>query len=212
MIDTCQANTMYPRFYTPNIIATGSSAKDQSSYSHHADQDVGVAVIDRWTYANLEFLESRLNSTSSDVRLGELFDYYTFDRVHSEAGVRHDLFPGGREAVRDRRVLDFFGNVQGVEVDSAEDESVASWQEDLRKLERFVELAKAEEEAAAAAEARESPAEAAAAVKESVVTAEQKQSQPRTALDMAKGGEGWLKQALGLGSLLALSAAWFVVK
>jgi phosphatidylinositol glycan class K len=211
MIDTCQANTMYPEFYTPNIIATGSSAKDQSSYSHHADQDVGVAVIDRWTYANLEFLESRLNSTSSDVRLGELFDYYTFDRVHSEAGVRHDLFPGGREAVRDRRVLDFFGNVQGVEVDSAEDESAASWQEDLRKLERFVELAKAEEEAAAA---RESPAEAAAATaKESVITAEQKQSQqPRAALDMAKGGEGWLKQALGLGSLLALGAAWFVVK
>jgi phosphatidylinositol glycan class K len=168
-------------------------------------------VIDRWTYANLEFLESRLNSTSSDVRLGELFDYYTFDRVHSEAGVRHDLFPGGREAVRDRRVLDFFGNVQGVEVDSAEDESAASWQEDLRKLERFVELAKAEEEAAAA---RESPAEAAAATaKESVITAEQKQSQqPRAALDMAKGGEGWLKQALGLGSLLALGAAWFVVK
>ena len=211
MIDTCQANTMYPAFYTPNIIATGSSAKDQSSYSHHADQDVGVAVIDRWTYANLEFLESRLNSTSSDVRLGELFDYYTFDRVHSEAGVRHDLFPGGREAVRDRRVLDFFGNVQGVEVDSAEDESAASWQEDLRKLERFVELAKAEEEAAAAA-ARESPAEAAEAVKESVVTAEQKQSQPRAALDIAKGGEGWLKQAIGVGSLLALGAAWFVVK
>ena len=212
MIDTCQANTMYPAFYTPNIIATGSSAKDQSSYSHHADQDVGVAVIDRWTYANLEFLESRLNSTSSDVRLGELFDYYTFDRVHSEAGVRHDLFPGGREAVRDRRVLDFFGNVQGVEVDSAEDESAASWQEDLRKLERFVELAKAEEEAAAAAAARESPAEAAEAVKESVVTAEQKQSPPRAALDMAKGGEGWLKRAVGVGSLLALGAAWFVVK
>ena len=211
MIDTCQANTMYPAFYTPNIIATGSSAKDQSSYSHHADQDVGVAVIDRWTYANLEFLESRLNSTSSDVRFGELFDYYTFDRVHSEAGVRHDLFPGGREAVRDRRVLDFFGNVQGVEVDSAEDESAASWQEDLRKLERFVEVAKAEEEAAAAA-ARESPAEAAEAVKESVVTAEQKQSPPRAALDMAKGGEGWLKRAVGVGSLLALGAAWFVVK
>jgi phosphatidylinositol glycan class K len=211
MIDTCQANTMYPAFYTPNIIATGSSAKDQSSYSHHADQDVGVAVIDRWTYANLEFLESRLNSTSSDVRLGELFDYYTFDRVHSEAGVRHDLFPGGREAVRDRRVLDFFGNVQGVEVDSAEEESAASWQEDLRKLERFVELAKAEEEAAAAA-ARESPAEAGEAVKESVVTAEQKQSPPRAALDMVKGGEGWLKQAVGVGSLLALGAAWFVIK
>jgi hypothetical protein len=41
---------------------------------------------------------------------------------------------------------------------------------------------------------------------------EQKQSQPRAALDMAKGGEGWMKQAVGVGSLLALGAAWFVVK
>jgi phosphatidylinositol glycan class K len=207
MIDTCQANTMYRTFYTPNIIATGSSAKDQSSYSHHADQDVGVAVIDRWTYANLEFLESRMNSTSSDVRLGELFDYYTFDRVHSEAGVRHDLFPGGREGARDRRVLDFFGNVQGVEVDSAGDESTASWQADLKKLELFVELAKAEEEEAIARENQAKPAESS-----DKVTVPTKQDQPKVALDMAHEGRSWLKQAVGVGSLLTLGAAWIVVK
>src|SRR6185295_14048443 len=40
MIDTCQANTMYSKLYSPNIIATGSSELDQSSYSHHADNDV----------------------------------------------------------------------------------------------------------------------------------------------------------------------------
>jgi phosphatidylinositol glycan class K len=205
MIDTCQANTMYPAFYTPNIIATGSSAKDQSSYSHHADQDVGVAVIDRWTYTNLEFLESRLNSTSSDVRLGELFDYYTFERVHSEAGVRHDLFPGGREAARDRRVLDFFGNVQGVEVDNAADKSGASWQDDLKKLEQLIELAKAEEVAIQVEQAASAVAEG----KLAPVTA---QNQPRVALDMAHVGGSWLKQAVGVGSLLALGTAWFVVK
>jgi phosphatidylinositol glycan class K len=205
MIDTCQANTMYPAFYTPNIIATGSSAKDQSSYSHHADQDVGVAVIDRWTYTNLEFLESRLNSTSSDVRLGELFDYYTFERVHSEAGVRHDLFPGGREAARDRRVLDFFGNVQGVEVDNAADKSGASWQDDLKKLEQLIELAKAEEVAIQVEQAASAVAEGRLAP----VTA---QNQPRVALDMAHVGGSWLKQAVGVGSLLALGTAWFVVK
>jgi phosphatidylinositol glycan class K len=207
MIDTCQANTMYRTFYTPNIIATGSSAKDQSSYSHHADQDVGVAVIDRWTYANLEFLESRMNSTSSDVRLGELFDYYTFDRVHSEAGVRHDLFPGGREGARDRRVLDFFGNVQGVEVDSAGDESTASWQADLERLELFVELAKVEEEEAIARENQAKPAESS-----DKVTVPTKQDQPKVALDMAHEGRSWLKQAVGVGSLLTLGAAWIVVK
>jgi phosphatidylinositol glycan class K len=33
MIDTCQANTMYTRIHSPNILATGSSEIDQSSYS-----------------------------------------------------------------------------------------------------------------------------------------------------------------------------------
>lgn len=204
MIDTCQANTMYPAFYTPNIIATGSSAKDQSSYSHHADQDVGVAVIDRWTYFNLEFLETRLNSTSSDVRLGELFDYQTFERVHSEAGVRYDLFPGGEPAARERRVLDFFGNVQSVEVDpAAQEDEGSSWLQDLEKLKEFVER---EEQLAANRSSRQDGGA------EANVAAAKKEPPPRQALDMAHHGDGWVKKALGVGSLLALGAAWTVLK
>ena len=33
MIDTCQANTMYSRFYSPNVLATGSSVIHENSYS-----------------------------------------------------------------------------------------------------------------------------------------------------------------------------------
>ena len=33
MIDTCQANTMYSKLYSPNILATGSSDLDENSYS-----------------------------------------------------------------------------------------------------------------------------------------------------------------------------------
>ena len=33
MIDTCQANTMYSKIYSPNILATGSSQIHESSYS-----------------------------------------------------------------------------------------------------------------------------------------------------------------------------------
>lgn len=33
MVDTCQANTLYSQFYSPNILAAGSSKKDQNSYS-----------------------------------------------------------------------------------------------------------------------------------------------------------------------------------
>jgi len=140
MIDTCQANTMYGQFYTPNIIATGSSALHQSSYSHHADQDVGVAVIDRWTYYNLEFLETHLTSTSSNVTLGELFDSYDPVKVHSDAGIRYDLFSGGEPEARKRRVVDFFGNVQGVEVDEKKSnaETVAEWKNDLEALKKIM--------------------------------------------------------------------------
>lgn len=135
MIDTCQANTMFSKLYSPNIIATGSSKLDQSSYSHHADNDVGVAVIDRYTYYNLEFLESEVRDTSSKKTVGELFDSYTYEKIHSHAGVRYDLFRGGAEAARSRLITDFFGNVQNVEVDSGKNTSL---EEDLLSLSRTI--------------------------------------------------------------------------
>lgn len=105
MIDTCQANTMYTHFYSPNIVATGSSELDQSSYSHHADNDVGVAVIDRWTYYVLEFLETQVTSANSKLNLGDLFDSYDESKIHSQPGVRWDLFPGGEPEGRLRTVV-----------------------------------------------------------------------------------------------------------
>ena len=132
MIDTCQANTMYSKFYSPNIIATGSSEIDQSSYSHHADNDVGVAVIDRYTYYNLDFLETQVREPSSKKTVGDLFDSYDEGKIHSQPGFRWDLFPGGEQGGRDRLLMDFFGNVQKVEVDSVGNDT--EWKEDLLLL------------------------------------------------------------------------------
>lgn len=80
LVDTCQANTLFETFYSPNIAAVGSSARDENSYSvfgkaffllvltfflqHHADYEIGVSVIDRFTYALLEFME-RVKPSSS---------------------------------------------------------------------------------------------------------------------------------------------------
>ncbi|ODQ68072.1 hypothetical protein NADFUDRAFT_48730 [Nadsonia fulvescens var. elongata DSM 6958] len=116
MIDTCQANTMYTKFYSPNILAVGSSAKDQSSYSHHADSDVGVAVIDRFTYYNLEFLESI--DMNSDKTLYDLFASYNSDDIHSHPGFRTDLYPRSLDQVK---ITEFFGNVQKAQIDQVED-------------------------------------------------------------------------------------------
>lgn len=126
---------MYTQLYSPNIIATGSSELDQSSYSHHADNDVGVAVIDRYTYYNLEFLEQNVRDLSSKNTLGDLFDSYTYEKIHSNAGVRYDLFPGGEESARSRLVTDFFGNVQNVEVDGTKNSTL---EEDLLALSKHI--------------------------------------------------------------------------
>ncbi|EXJ57504.1 hypothetical protein A1O7_07852 [Cladophialophora yegresii CBS 114405] len=137
MIDTCQANTLYRQFYAPGVIATGSSEEDESSYSHHADNDVGVAVIDRWTYYVLEFLETQVTGPTSEKTLGDLFDSYDVGKIHSRPGVRWDLFPGGEEAGRKRRVVDFFGNVQSVEIQEGKG-GVESLEEDIQGLKRLI--------------------------------------------------------------------------
>lgn len=137
MIDTCQANTLYRQFYAPGVIATGSSEEDESSYSHHADNDVGVAVIDRWTYFVLEFLETQVTGPTSDKTLGDLFDSYDVGKIHSNPGVRWDLFPGGEQAGRSRRVVDFFGNVQNVEIQGNKS-GIELLKDDMEGLKRLV--------------------------------------------------------------------------
>ncbi|KAL1918941.1 uncharacterized protein VTP21DRAFT_2322 [Calcarisporiella thermophila] len=111
MIDTCQANTMFTRFYSPNILATGSSEEGENSYSHHMDQDIGVAVIDRFTYYNLEFLE-RIDMTSK-ATLQDLFSTYNPELINSTPRVRNDTF---KRPLNEVLVTDFFGNVQNIEL------------------------------------------------------------------------------------------------
>lgn len=121
MVDTCQANTMYSKFYSPNILAVGSSEIDESSYSHHSDVEIGVAVIDRFTYYSLDFLEGI--EKDSNTTLQDLFDSYTFEKVHSHAGIRKDLF---RRDLKDVLITDFFANVQNVIPDQGKDEFISA--------------------------------------------------------------------------------------
>ncbi|KUJ16660.1 uncharacterized protein LY89DRAFT_684767 [Mollisia scopiformis] len=202
MIDTCQANTMYSKFYSPNIIATGSSEIDQSSYSHHADNDVGVAVIDRYTYYNLDFLETQVREPSSKMTLGDLFDSYDESKIHSHPGVRWDLFPGGEPGGRERLVMDFFGNVQNVEVDNAG--NATEWKEDILALgKKIAELRKRADEA-----------DAAAAESENSSTAhplfEAYTPQRIRASKVEVDDKWWGKKAIGAWALAGCSLVWLV--
>ncbi|KAK5193287.1 glycosylphosphatidylinositol anchor biosynthesis [Exophiala xenobiotica] len=208
MIDTCQANTLYRQFYAPGVIATGSSEEDESSYSHHADNDVGVAVIDRWTYYVLEFLETQVTGPTSDKTLGDLFDSYDVGKIHSNPGVRWDLFPGGEQAGRSRRVVDFFGNVQNVEVQGNQT-GVESLKEDLDGLKRLV-----QDYQAFAAAQESNMTEMSGVVQrrnlESVSSGEIQQKQQHTVgkLQLSENAQ-WARQVAGATVLSGLAALWY---
>eukprot|EP00210_Caulerpa_lentillifera_P003356 g3202.t1 len=70
MIDTCEAETMYSKVQSPNVIAISSSIKGESSYSQPSDPGLGVSLVDRFTSAALDFFEDvniTSNATLSDL-------------------------------------------------------------------------------------------------------------------------------------------------
>ncbi|RSH95338.1 hypothetical protein EHS25_000425 [Saitozyma podzolica] len=89
VVDTCQANTMFSKFYSPNIISTGSSSLGENSYSHHHDLDIGVAVIDSFTHYILEYLETL--GKSSKATLKDFFNTYDPARIQSHPGISTEL-------------------------------------------------------------------------------------------------------------------------
>nr|VWP01550.1 Exopolygalacturonase (ExoPG) (EC (Galacturan 1,4-alpha-galacturonidase) (Poly(1,4-alpha-D-galacturonide)galacturonohydrolase) [Ganoderma boninense] len=102
---------MYSRFYSPNVLATGSSVIHENSYSYENDYDIGVAVIDTYTHYILEFMEG-INKTSQTT-MEDLFNTYDPVKIRSHPGVRSDLF---RRPLHDTLVTDFFGGVSQAEV------------------------------------------------------------------------------------------------
>jgi len=111
MIDTCQAESMFQKFYSPNILGVASSKVGQDSLSHHVDPALGVYVIDRYTYYALEFLEN--------VRPGSkktMANFFTVCPVHqciSTVSTRTDLF---KRDISKTLITDFFGSVRNVEL------------------------------------------------------------------------------------------------
>ncbi|PWA64155.1 Peptidase C13, legumain [Artemisia annua] len=106
MVDTCQAATLFSQLHSPGILAMGSSMKGENSYSHHLDSDVGVSVVDRFTYYTLAFFE-RLN-VYDNASLSSLFSSYNPSLLLSTAYYRTDLY---QEQVENVPVTNFFGSV-----------------------------------------------------------------------------------------------------
>ncbi|XP_033731695.1 GPI-anchor transamidase-like [Pecten maximus] len=111
MIDTCQAESMFQKFYSPNILAVASSKIGEDSLSHHVDPTIGVFVIDRYTYYALEFLESA--KPDSKKTMGQFLKVCQPSQCSSTVSTRKDLFPRDPDKVL---LTDFFGSVRNVEL------------------------------------------------------------------------------------------------
>ncbi|XP_054278897.1 putative GPI-anchor transamidase [Macrosteles quadrilineatus] len=110
MIDTCQAASMYEKFYSPNILAVASSLVGEDSLSHHVDPAIGVYIIDRYTYYALAFLE-KVHPDSAKT-MGEFLAVCPKRVCISTVGVRKDLFARDPHTVP---ITDFFGALRPVE-------------------------------------------------------------------------------------------------
>ncbi|GFG39388.1 hypothetical protein Cfor_08337 [Coptotermes formosanus] len=111
MIDTCQAASLYEKFYSPNILAVASSLVGEDSLSHHVDPAIGVYIIDRYTYYALDFLE-RVEPDSTKT-MGEFLAVCPKRVCISTVGVRKDLFRRDPHKVL---ITDFFGSLRPVEL------------------------------------------------------------------------------------------------
>jgi len=106
MVDTCQANTLFKQFYSPNILSIGSSGFGENSYSHHSDNFLGLAVIDGFTYYTLEFFENVRPESSATIY--DLFSSYDPRLINSHPEWRNDLFSRPLDQVL---LTEFFGSV-----------------------------------------------------------------------------------------------------
>lgn len=111
MIDTCQAASLYEKFYSPNILSVASSLVGEDSLSHHVDPAIGVYIIDRYTYYALDFLE-RVEPDSTKT-MGEFLAVCPKRVCISTVGVRKDLFSRDPHKVL---ITDFFGSLRPVEL------------------------------------------------------------------------------------------------
>lgn len=103
--ETCQAFTMFDKITTPNVMALGTSLIDESAYSHHSDNDLGLSIIERWTYHFLEVYHKR--STPHTTLQQAMVDPFSNKNVLlARVGIKDDT---SHHKFKDTKLSEFFG-------------------------------------------------------------------------------------------------------
>ncbi|KAG2491252.1 hypothetical protein HYH03_010459 [Edaphochlamys debaryana] len=114
IVETCQAATLVQRVDAPNVITLACSQKGEQSLSYKSDPELGISLIDRFTYQTLAFFESI--GIDSNATLQDLFNTYSYDLMLSHYSYRMtNASRGGPNVVK---LTDFFGSVSETRTDS----------------------------------------------------------------------------------------------
>jgi phosphatidylinositol glycan class K len=91
--DTCQAFTLADKISiaSPNVYAMGTSLRGENAYAHHSDRDVGLSVIERWTFQMLKAYDQKAwsGSTLQEILITAMEPAY--ETLGAHLGVREDL-------------------------------------------------------------------------------------------------------------------------
>lgn len=82
LADTCQAFTLGNQLADiPNVYMIGSSLKNENSYAHHVDSDLGLSVVERYTYQFMQVIQ-RQQQKQQHARRGD--DHSTLSELSLE--------------------------------------------------------------------------------------------------------------------------------
>jgi phosphatidylinositol glycan class K len=105
LADTCQAFTLGDAIRAPDITVIGSSLRGENSYAHHADPDLGLSVIERYTHLLMQILRNKRDV--SQYSLQEiLVDPFEYKQQRAHVGVKQ-----GARSLHEIPMSDFFVNV-----------------------------------------------------------------------------------------------------
>ncbi|CCI39586.1 unnamed protein product [Albugo candida] len=114
MVDTCQAGSLFKAITSPNVATIGSSKLGENSYAHHVDRQLGLSVIDRFTYYTLDYLQRlKLSNSIHHATLRNLFEFYDPRSLLSTPDYRVDLL---EQTIDDIPITDMMGSVLQVEL------------------------------------------------------------------------------------------------
>lgn len=110
IVDTCQAESMIRAPYSNGFVGFASSRVGEDSLSHHVDQELGVYMVDRFTFHLLEFLENV--APNSDKKLLEMKKVCPTHQCISTPVHRFSKLNSERK--KTAKVTDFFGSVRKI--------------------------------------------------------------------------------------------------